>query len=867
MKRVICIILFCTIFSHNFLFGQNVLERFTGVVFAENEKTLNHVICKILTKNNDILTYTISGENGSFILSGEKEKAFFLSFELMGYHSKKVEISNITNISNIKIVLEESPYTLPDIEIRIPPIQKKNDTIVYNAISFVGQEDRYLNDLLKKLPGIKVNDNGSLSYQGEAINNFYIEGNDLLGGQYLLATRNVPVDAVSQVEVLENHKHEKVLKGIEHSNQAAINIKLKKNHLFKPFGEVSVGIGGFPALYSLKTFAMQVGTKYQTVLNIKANNTGIDISDEAENVINVSDIFLIDMPPDNLFISEKINNLPISLDHYLFNKSYLGSINNLISLSDETKIKISASYTKNRIDQEINFRQIYGLIADNLVINEISNIHNKIGDFNGSILFEHNSHGKYLKNEFSLTNKQLKSGSGINSNMQKKDILNVYYPMLIKNDFQALIKYKDNKTIKINSYLRHLNRKESLNINLNDSLINNSFGENFLLFKNKISTSFLLFGQNLDMGLTFNYKLNGIEENLLKPVYTDNNDFHKSEEKQSILSFNYQIRNGSQFVTTLNIPVNYFQYEIENSQSHVLEDRKLIITPTLSNYYTINYLWKINFRLGSDWNYGDFLFNSANQYLRNHRVTYIPSSFIPNRKSFFIGGGIKFADLSKLLFFDSNLMFRILNFNYASKIFHTPEMSFYTIDPHNNIGQMLVFNTNISKSFIPSKLALTLSPNFTQLTSMMIQQDSLISNKSNVASITLKAELKKIKNFYVNYQISNHLSWQNNKLTNKLTRNDIEQKLIIFYFPKKNIDLSSTAEMNLLEMDDNEYFTFTFVDFRGRYKYKNCEFDLSMTNILNNNKYSRIYYTSVNSTFQTIPLRGRECLFTVKFKF
>ncbi|WP_242403133.1 hypothetical protein [Prevotella scopos] len=91
--------------------------------------------------------------------------------------------------------------------------------MVYNVSSFLQKGDRHLEDILKKLPGVKVAENGSVSYQGRAINRFYIEGQDLMGNNYNQATRNMPITAVRNVEVLENHQPVKMLRGRKHQSR------------------------------------------------------------------------------------------------------------------------------------------------------------------------------------------------------------------------------------------------------------------------------------------------------------------------------------------------------------------------------------------------------------------------------------------------------------------------------------------------------------------------------------------------------------------------------------------------------------------------------------------------------------------------
>ena len=74
-------------------------------------------------------------------------------------------------------------------------------------------------DILKKLPGIDIRPNGQIYYKDEPIQKYYIEGLDLLEGRYNLANNNLSADAVSKVEILENHQPVKVLEYLDHANQ------------------------------------------------------------------------------------------------------------------------------------------------------------------------------------------------------------------------------------------------------------------------------------------------------------------------------------------------------------------------------------------------------------------------------------------------------------------------------------------------------------------------------------------------------------------------------------------------------------------------------------------------------------------------
>lgn len=118
--------------------------------------------------------------------------------------------------------------TIKEIIVKAPKVRVQGDTITYDVRLFSKEGDRSIGDVLRRMPGIKTNENGQVSYNGTPINRFYIENSDMLEGQYGLATNNISNKEVGSVEILQNHQPVKALEGIAFSEQAAINLKLKE---------------------------------------------------------------------------------------------------------------------------------------------------------------------------------------------------------------------------------------------------------------------------------------------------------------------------------------------------------------------------------------------------------------------------------------------------------------------------------------------------------------------------------------------------------------------------------------------------------------------------------------------------------------
>ncbi len=114
-----------------------------------------------------------------------------------------------------------------------------------------------------------------MKYQGEAINKLYIDGVDMLGDRYGLATENISPRDVKSVDVMENHQPKKVLRDIEFSDKAALNIRMDARVRNRWTGSAEVGAGFSPVLWSGSLFAMCMAKSYSVMQTVKSDNTGL----------------------------------------------------------------------------------------------------------------------------------------------------------------------------------------------------------------------------------------------------------------------------------------------------------------------------------------------------------------------------------------------------------------------------------------------------------------------------------------------------------------------------------------------------------------------------------------------------------------
>jgi hypothetical protein len=122
------------------------------------------------------------------------------------------------------------------------------------------------------MPGIKVLENGQITYQGKTINKLYIEGKDLLESGYMTATQNLPPESVTTVEVIRDHQPIKMLQDVVETTDPAINIVLKPGINLTGSAELT---GGDPAVWRAKVAPMIFSKKHQIVNELTTNNTGM----------------------------------------------------------------------------------------------------------------------------------------------------------------------------------------------------------------------------------------------------------------------------------------------------------------------------------------------------------------------------------------------------------------------------------------------------------------------------------------------------------------------------------------------------------------------------------------------------------------
>ena len=238
MKRLLYIVLYIALAIH-----ASAQVRVTGRVIDLQNKPVSDVIVKVVS-GTKTLAFTSTNAKGEYAIALKSAPTGLvaLQFNHISYEKESERVTLKERVTKLDMVLTPKAVSLKEVTVKPDLLRQKGDTLVHNLASFLGKGDVTLEDGLKRLPGVDVAKSGAISYMGKPISQFNIEGMDLLGGKYNLATRNIPADYVTNVEIVRNHHSRRVEKDVP-SNEVSMNIKLSNKAKFKPFGQEEIGIG------------------------------------------------------------------------------------------------------------------------------------------------------------------------------------------------------------------------------------------------------------------------------------------------------------------------------------------------------------------------------------------------------------------------------------------------------------------------------------------------------------------------------------------------------------------------------------------------------------------------------------------------
>lgn len=231
--------------------------------------------------------YTLSSAEGNVLIEGVKKGKYVFKAENMGYIavSRNIEIKDgDVDLGKILMKTDSKMLDAANVSAVGNSILMKKDTIEFNANAFKTTENDVLEDLLKKLPGVEVAEDGSVTVNGQTISKITIDGKTFFLNDPQLATKNIPAKIVNKIKVIEKKSEQAEFTGIDDGEQEQIiDLSVKPGMMNGFFGNASAGAG-----HDVPSTDVQGDWRYQgsTFMGKFSEDTQIGIVANANNTNN-----------------------------------------------------------------------------------------------------------------------------------------------------------------------------------------------------------------------------------------------------------------------------------------------------------------------------------------------------------------------------------------------------------------------------------------------------------------------------------------------------------------------------------------------------------------------------------------------------
>ncbi|WP_455673639.1 carboxypeptidase-like regulatory domain-containing protein [Phocaeicola sp.] len=407
-----------------------------------------------------VINYTLTDDDGRFRLAASSQIDMKISVLYLGY-KKEFFPALFSKPMNIELV--QDAILLKEVQIRPGRVWGRQDTLKYDLTRFASSKDRNVSDVLKKLPGINVEENGTIKYNGKTISNLYVEGMDVSGGRYNQINNNLKADAVQVAEVIEGHQPIKSLRGKTFTEDVALNLKLKPEVRSRWIYTMAAGTGyGDEALYDASVNALQLSREQQTVYTYKANNTGRDMLSEQKELATGNSFDRVADDGALSFLPLPELAMPLSQKRLLFNETHTAVANRLYRLDEDRQLRFRLGYVHDHTVQQQGSDETYYFAQDTIRTVYNQGYRLKTDCLNGELNYENNTATRYTRENLVFTGAWKDGFSSVSGDEMLFQRVK-HTQLEVKNYFSQLYT-RDKYTWGIRSFIRYSHLPQSLNI-------------------------------------------------------------------------------------------------------------------------------------------------------------------------------------------------------------------------------------------------------------------------------------------------------------------------------------------------------------------------------------------------------------------
>ena len=374
-------------------FTGMVAQTYSGKLTDTSGKPLASASVLLVNANGSNIKFTKTDKQGNFSIAvPEGKTATHIAFVCLGYARQDIATDKFgQNGQTFK--MKEQVQEIKEVEVKPEAFHIKGDTISYSVVGLREKQDRTIEDVISRVPGIRVTTSGTILYRDKAINKFYVDGKDMAGGNYAMVSRNLSADKVDSVQVLENHQPVNALRGKTFSDAAALNLVLKEGAKMHWTGTAELGTGAAlqkPWAWNRKVrlVEMYLGNRMQSISMYKHNNVAEDMMSEVNGQAYSPDSETGDL----------CAICPVGTGRYGFNNSHLLATNWYAKAGENTNLRMQATYFYDKSTHHNYAERTYFDIGNGQTMTEERNAYGYTSQMAATINYIYNANHTFVSN-------------------------------------------------------------------------------------------------------------------------------------------------------------------------------------------------------------------------------------------------------------------------------------------------------------------------------------------------------------------------------------------------------------------------------------------------------------------------------------
>lgn len=832
--------------------------------------------------NNTVVAFTTTDIKGTYTLhlpANPSSATFNVEVRCIGYETRTIPLTSVpgapdspsrpnapATLAQLDFTLAVSASQLQSVVVRNnrPRLRTSGDTLSYRVGDFSSAQDRVIGDVIKRLPGISVASDGTISYNNKPVSGVYLGGDNLLDDKYTIATNTIPQAAVDQVQVIDNHQPVKVLQNKVMSDDVALNLTFKKAAKAQLLGQETIG-AGLPGNYNVDGNALLVKDRYKAIDYLKGNNTGDDLRQElvSHNWADYKQRIGNDPPATMLSLGAVNDPAGLSRERYFFDRSALLNANNLVNLKNGVQLRVNASWLHDTEKQDYSQNTHIFLPGDTVQYTETQ--HNR---FNPDLLHTQltllvNKDKQYLDDVLLIDDNRWVDYSDLNTNGAIVHQVLKDQPLTFSNELNLITPLRSADLLQVYSYVSHMTEPETRSIGPGVQQVNvpTWYTNDYLSLKipGNLGTKSLTAGGSLQSQQLISNLSPAIDSS------TNHVTWHK---KRGYAEAAYDIP-GDNLKANLTLPLVLQQIDYSDP-GYALDKHlsRLYFNPRLS----------IKYKTGID-DFVTLLCHYRNQsgaiediyhgyILKDYRTRYANNADLTLKQDLLAAAGFSHRSALSLFFYSISAAYEQIAANNIASAIITNNFQQLIVKPYPNATKSWTADGAISKYSFALRTTFSGEFKWQDNRAVQLQNNALLPFSTTVWTLTMSAATKLSDQLNCAYQLTGTQTHSHSPAEAPANAIDqLQQQAALYYNPSIFWQFKLSGEHYFTHSKGNPELNYFFADASAKYRLKKWKLDVQLdaANFLGVRTYKAFYLSANRFTSSSYALPGRIVLLKLMF--